>query len=236
MMISSLLYCTHDAPCLSFPLGNQITEAGLGLEAIWGPGYTGMKNMGNSCYINSCLQLLSALPEVQERYGQAASEVAYRKAPQDFSSDFAFQMCKIVTGLCSGRYSSPSNSPHQLPDGDEVAPRLFKHLVGHNHQEFNTNRQQDVAEYIIHLLDFMERSDREHGHSLSFGKPIPPLLKFKLQTRIECGQSHMVRYKMGEAESLLQLQIPMEAAINIKEVQVRRRSLGWGCFVLLFYA
>ncbi len=218
---------------VTFPLWTQITEAGLGLEAIWGPGYTGMKNMGNSCYINSCLQLLSALPEVQERYGQVASEVAYRTAPPELSSDFASQMCKVVTGLCSGRYSSPSSPPHQLPAGDEVVPRLFKYLVGHNHQEFSTNRQQDVVEYIVHLLDLMERSDKERGLALSFGKRIPQLFQFRLQTRIECGQSHMVRYKIGEAESILQLQMPMEAAINMKEVQVRRRR-SLSIFVVLY--
>ncbi len=226
--INSLEY-NYDISCIvcmrymhhlvSFPLLTQITEDGLELEAIWGPGYTGMKNMGNSCYISSCLQILSVLPEVQERYGQEASKRAYSTAPPEFSSDFASQMCKVVTGLCSGRYSSPSPLPHEL-SGDTVVPRLFKHIVGRNHQEFSTNRQQDAAEYVIHLLDLMEHSDKECGLALSFGERIPPLFNFRLETRIECGQSHMVRYKMGEAEPLLQLQIPMEAAINMKEVQV----------------
>lgn len=35
---------------------NKITEAGAKLKPLSGPGYTGIKNLGNSCYINSCLQ------------------------------------------------------------------------------------------------------------------------------------------------------------------------------------
>ncbi len=184
-----------------------------------------MKNMGNSCYINSCLQLLSALPEVQERYGEVASEAAYRTDLPKVSSDFACQMCKVVTGLNSGRYSPPSAPPYNFYC-DEVIPRLFKHLVGRNHQEFSTTRQQDAAEYIVHLLHLMELSDKERGQDLSFGKLVPSLFKFRLKTRIECGQSHKVRYKMDEAEPILHLQIPTEAAINMKEVQVRSSTLS----------
>lgn len=34
-----------------------------------------------------------------------------------------------------------------------VAPRMFKHLVGHGHSEFSSGRQQDAAEYMQHLLE-----------------------------------------------------------------------------------
>jgi hypothetical protein len=34
-----------------------------------------------------------------------------------------------------------------------VRPTTFKSLVGRGHPEFSTGRQQDVAEYLLHLLD-----------------------------------------------------------------------------------
>lgn len=42
---------------------NKITEAGAKLRPLSGPGFTGIKNLGNSCYMNSCLQVSSVLFE-----------------------------------------------------------------------------------------------------------------------------------------------------------------------------
>jgi ubiquitin carboxyl-terminal hydrolase 5/13 len=35
---------------------------------MYGPCYTGMDNIGNSCYLNSVIQALNSLPEVANQY------------------------------------------------------------------------------------------------------------------------------------------------------------------------
>ena len=46
-----------------------IQEAGSQLTPLYGPGYTGMRNLGNSCYMNSVMQVLFTVPDFQRRWG-----------------------------------------------------------------------------------------------------------------------------------------------------------------------
>lgn len=42
-------------------------ESGSELKPIFGPGYTGIHNLGNSCYMNSILQVLFSIPDFTDK-------------------------------------------------------------------------------------------------------------------------------------------------------------------------
>lgn len=44
-----------------------IQEAGSKLTPMYGSGYTGMRNLGNSCYMNSVMQVVFTIPDFQKR-------------------------------------------------------------------------------------------------------------------------------------------------------------------------
>lgn len=44
-----------------------IQEAGSKLCPLYGPGHTGMRNLGNSCYLNSTMQVLFSIPDFEKR-------------------------------------------------------------------------------------------------------------------------------------------------------------------------
>lgn len=47
---------------------SAIQEAGSNLQRVYGPGYTGLMNLGNSCYLNSTIQVIFAVPDFVEKY------------------------------------------------------------------------------------------------------------------------------------------------------------------------
>ncbi|KAI0220578.1 Ubiquitin carboxyl-terminal hydrolase 5 [Lamellibrachia satsuma] len=80
-----------------------IQEAGSKLQPVYGPGYTGMYNLGNSCYMNSVMQVIFMLPDFQHKYFEQYDSVISRLT--DPAGDFTVQMTKLAYGLLSGKYS-----------------------------------------------------------------------------------------------------------------------------------
>eukprot|EP00058_Branchiostoma_floridae_P015769 XP_002601257.1 hypothetical protein BRAFLDRAFT_95034 [Branchiostoma floridae] len=83
-----------------------IQESDKQLKPMYGPGYTGMKNMGNSCYLNSVMQVIFTLPDFRKRYFEDY-DLILNRAPEEAPSDFTTQMAKVGYGLLSGTFSNP---------------------------------------------------------------------------------------------------------------------------------
>lgn len=80
-------------------------DDGLENELAFGGGYTGLSNLGNSCYMASVLQVLFNLPAFQRRYFKELKEqhanTCVAKLPADC---FACQMYKIAEGMLTHKY------------------------------------------------------------------------------------------------------------------------------------
>ncbi|KAL1516575.1 hypothetical protein ABEB36_000474 [Hypothenemus hampei] len=187
-----------------------LCESGSKLKPIYGPGYTGMQNMGNSCYLNSVMQVLFRIPDFIARYYDQ-SERIFQEAPNDPAEDFSVQMAKLAYGLLSGKYSVPP-PPGSPVDADPpgITPLMFKSLVGKGHPEFSTKKQQDVQEFLLHILTLLERHNK---NEVNPGE----CFKFEVEERFQCSQSTKVKY-ITRSEICLSLNIPMDAAINKEEV------------------
>ena len=73
-------------------------------KVMYGPDYTGMINIGNSCYLNSVVQTLNSLPEFKEQYYTKGVE-HMKNCNRLPSNCFYCQLSKIGWGLNSGKYS-----------------------------------------------------------------------------------------------------------------------------------
>ena len=205
---------------------DRIQESGSKLVPLYGPGYTGMRNLGNSCYINSVMQVIFTLPDFLRKYLNNRDSYLKNSAI-DASNDFNFQMSKLAYGLVSGEYSKKEEpeQPGLLRPPKGIKPISFKSLIGKGHAEFSTKRQQDAHEFLMHLISLIERNLRNDTAN-NFENPTD-CLKFKLEDRTECAQSHRVKYT-SRNDYCLAVPISKELALNkekLAEFEKRKADL-----------
>ncbi|PRP81902.1 ubiquitin carboxyl-terminal hydrolase 5-like isoform 2 [Planoprotostelium fungivorum] len=201
---------------------SRLQENDKELTRLFGPGYTGMENIGNSCYLASVMQSLFTVPEFAQRYFDA-SRAIFERSSGDPNADFYVQMAKLADGLLSGRYAVPSSDEkdeRHNPIQDGIAPRSFKSLIGKGHAEFSTARQQDALEYLQYLLQLIEREEKKKGEKDS----LPSIFTLEFEERVQCSQSNAVRYT-NRKDNVLSLPIPTEKASNMEEVKQFKEKL-----------
>ncbi|XP_026327826.1 ubiquitin carboxyl-terminal hydrolase 5 [Hyposmocoma kahamanoa] len=193
---------------------NTLQESGSDLRPLYGPALTGLNNLGNSCYINSVVQVLFRMPDFVRRFVEGAPDI-FSTFPEDPVNDFNVQTAKLGVGLLSGRYSYLDEDGSQAG----VSPHMYRNLVGRDHPEFMTKRQQDAHEFYLHILLLLERHSRH--------KPNPAdCLKFAVEERVQCTVSNCVRYT-ARAEHHMPLPVPVAAATNaaaVREYEQRRAT------------
>ena len=116
-------------------------------------GLTGLKNIGNSSYINSIIQCLSNTPELMYYYisGLYKKDIKIKEikkkgyVPGKLSEEFSNLLCKMW-----------------IDDKKVVNPKEIKYAIADLNYEFNNNNQQDSSEFLIFLLNYLhEEINRE---------------------------------------------------------------------------
>lgn len=184
---------------------SMTTEDGKELRPLFGPGLTGLKNLGNSCYLASIVQCLFDMPSFRERYYRSDDDLP---AVQDPAADLETQLRKVADGLCSGRYSKPDDTvvaESEVRHQRGLAPAMLKHLIGRGHHEFSTMRQQDAFELLQHLFKLITRSRHIPG---SLEDPTAPF-RFVLEQRLQCTGCHRVKYSSNEQDNIF-IDVPLE--------------------------
>jgi ubiquitin carboxyl-terminal hydrolase 5/13 len=216
---------------------DAITESGSKLVPVSGPGLQGLQNLGNSCYINSVVQMLfsGSIQELASRYGATAggditSNSLSKLSPVDAPNDLLCQSVKLASALTSGAFASllPADSDCEENGNGastdpkyRLPPRMFKHVVGSSHVDFCTGQQQDAAQYLQYLLEKLDRAEAGANDRLmnkanesELGPRSSSLFAYKTMSRLICSTDHKVKYNENQPETILSLRIPMPETNN----------------------
>lgn len=201
-----------------------IQEEGKNLEPVSGPGFTGLANLGNSCYMNSVLQVLLSIDEFRDRYFPPTE--VYNVS--DGVRCFNHQMAKLSYGLLSGKYSDidPVSKAQR-----GIQPKSFKLFVCGHDRNFSTKRQQDAHEFFLFLMDLIERNSKETRFMLGnrpdekYTSDPSKCLEFVIEDRIQCSESKKVKYT-HRVESCIPLHVDLDLAINKNEVEHYKKYLA----------
>lgn len=209
---------------------NMDGKDGSVLQPVFGKGLTGLKNLGNSCYMASVLQVIFSIKEVEEAFvnehGMPLDKILGNYQPW---KDLETQMYKLGDGLFSGRYSVPDETTTEKVKYQKgIRPSGFKSLIGEGHEEFSTMLQQDASEFWGYLVDQLEKNKVNGKLSNS------PLegLKYVLETKLKCSKCNGVRItkELDEAVSVpISEQISMASDQTHNPTSLSESFALWKC-------
>lgn len=102
----------------------------------------GLKNLGNTCFMNSSLQCVANIPQMREYFITGKFKEAlkiYGRATEKTQGKLAESFAKLLQSLWD--------------EADGVKPWDFKEIVGKSAERFTGNRQHDSMEFIEFLID-----------------------------------------------------------------------------------
>eukprot|EP00745_Piridium_sociabile_P002539 TRINITY_DN115418_c0_g1_i1.p1 TRINITY_DN115418_c0_g1~~TRINITY_DN115418_c0_g1_i1.p1 ORF type:complete len:849 (-),score=113.91 TRINITY_DN115418_c0_g1_i1:143-2689(-) len=217
----------------------QITESKKQLVVLDEPRAIGLQNLGSTCYMNAIMQVLSHLPEVEAVYLRLQAKI-YAAMPRDVSAAdfFPAQLAKLLEGLLTDKYllkknrqigNSASSSPRESGEGcttTSLCPIMFRYLIGKDHKEFASGRQQDACEFLQYVLNSVFARDLAalSEGALQFaassrGAAINRLFTFLEEHRYQCvEESQLVAYRYN-SETVLFLPVFLEDATNKEQLE-----------------
>jgi len=116
------------------------------------PGFTGLDNLGNTCYLNSVVQAIANVQQLKTYFldGKYKNDIN-KTSVLGSCGKVAESFCDVVENLWNGKFHS-------------FTPTAFREVIGSRQEgRFNDHNQHDAQEFMAFLLDLLhEDLNRVH--------------------------------------------------------------------------
>jgi len=141
-----LFQMSKQAPFPKFNRNDKPKISNRNFAGVWGtgkPGLTGLKNMGNTCYMNSILQCVSNTAPLANYFVTGEFEKDLN-AKSETRGQISKEFAELLIQLWSSQYKS-------------ICPTDLKRTIGRFKSEFSGNDQQDAHELVLTLMDWLHK-------------------------------------------------------------------------------
>ncbi|KAF5922184.1 hypothetical protein HPG69_007072 [Diceros bicornis minor] len=185
-----------------------IQETGTKLKPMYGPGYTGLQNLGNSCYLSSVMQAVFSIPEFQRAYVGNLPRI-FDYSPLDPTQDFNTQMTKLGHGLLSGQYSKP-------PVKSELIEQVMKEE--HKRNRIGSENPSDVFRFLVE-----ERIQCCQTRKVRYTERVDYLMQLPVAMEAATNKDELIAYELTRREAeanrrplpeLVRAKIPFSACLQ----------------------
>ncbi|XP_042132097.2 ubiquitin carboxyl-terminal hydrolase 50 isoform X2 [Peromyscus maniculatus bairdii] len=178
-------------------------------------GVTGLRNLGNTCYMNAILQCLCSISPLVEYFLSGKYITALQKDCSDVTTAFAYLMTDMWLG-----------------DSECVSPEIFLSALGSLYPAFLKKTQQDAQEFLIYVLNELHEALKKHCQRRAHEKKsaqrccrkvmasetsiITRLFEGQLSYSITCLKCENCTYR-NEVFTVLSLPIPSECECSLQD-------------------
>lgn len=185
---------------------SKVLEEGKVLPPLYGVGYTGINNTGNTCYIASTIQSLMSLESFQARFVDSGYG-HLKDCKLNSATCYECLISKLAIGLQSGFFSIKKTRVLPVEENnqqvieeyqDGINLNYFKRFFAKQHPEFASNKQQDAYEYLLYLLGELDKYEGSLGHSQPSQE-----FEFEVETKLYCQSCGSVKVRINKQNSLV---------------------------------
>lgn len=180
---------------------------------------TGLKNLGNTCYMNCVLQSMLSVPQLTAPFfdGQYASFINY-KSRLGYKGEFAKEFANLVRAMLQ-------------PDSKYIAPIGIKRVSGQLRPDsFAGFEQQDCQEFLTFLLDCLHEDLNVNGHMPKNRELVPEEEERREQLSIRVASAiEWERYLKGDTSLIVDL-FQGQYLSQLKCLHCQRTSTTYNAF------